>query len=147
MYDWLRLDLDGKVRPLNIERAFANLQFERKGTRVQAELIAQPQVIAAGDNWQIVHLPTHPEHFYDVHRLEFAAQITQETAGSVHVLNVVEGEGVRLITANGREAQFSLAETFIVPAATGQYRLVNVGHLTAKVIKAFIKTGWQDYEQ
>jgi hypothetical protein len=39
MYDWLRLDLDGKPRSLNIERAFENLYFDRQGERIPAEFV------------------------------------------------------------------------------------------------------------
>jgi mannose-6-phosphate isomerase class I len=139
MYDWQRLDLNGKPRPLNIDRAFANLNFERKGDKVQAELVSKPVVLAQGDDWQIVHLPTHAEHFYDVHRLEFASGIEVDTNGSCHVLNLVEGEGIMLVTANGMQQAFSYAETFVVPAAAGHYRLVNAGSSPVKVIKAFMK--------
>ena len=79
LYDWLRLDLEGKPRPLNIERAFENLYFERKGARAQAELISKPVLLAEGDGWQVVHLPTHPEHFYDVHRFEFSHAVEAAT--------------------------------------------------------------------
>ncbi len=71
MYDWLRLDLDGKPRPLNIERAFDNLVFDRKGKKVQQELVSTPRMLSQGDGWKIIHLPTHVEHFYDVVRIEF----------------------------------------------------------------------------
>ncbi len=47
MYDWMRLDLDGRPRPLNIDRAFDNLYFERQGAMVPAELISQPRQVAS----------------------------------------------------------------------------------------------------
>lgn len=139
MYDWLRLDLGGKPRPLNIDRAFQNLDFTRQGERVKAELVSQPTVIETGDDWRVVHLPTHAEHFYDVHRLEFATATDVITAGSPHVPSLVEGKAVTLETADGKRQRFHYAETFVVPAAAGRYRLINEGDDPAWVIKAFMK--------
>jgi len=139
MYDWMRLDLDGRPRTLNIDRAMANLQFDRKGDRIRCEFIAQPRVIASGDDWQVVHLPTHEQHFYDVHRLEFDTSIDVNMDGSFHVMNLVEGSSIVLETAHGMQQRFNYAETFVIPAAAGRYRLVNEGEGRAMVVKAFMK--------
>ncbi|TZF83236.1 hypothetical protein FW774_13180 [Pedobacter sp. BS3] len=139
MYDWLRLDLNGKPRPINLEHAFNNLRFDRKGDRVVKELISHPQVIAEGSDWQLIHLPTHQEHFYDVHRIEFDSELTIETEDCCHVLMLVEGSTVSVNTANGMSVYFHYAETFVVPAAAKAYTLTNMGQSRAKVIKAFLK--------
>ncbi len=142
MYDWMRLDLDGKPRPINIERAFDNLRFERKGDYVQQNLISKPIVLEEGKNWRLIHLPTHADHFYDVHRFEFKGSIKASTNGSCHVLSLVEGSTVLLKTKNGREHQFNYAETFVIPAAAGEYELINEGQNEIKVVKAFIKEAY-----
>lgn len=139
MYDWMRLDLEGNLRPMNIERAFQNLYFERKGDRVRQELVSKPTQIAAGEDWQLIHLPTHPVHFYDVHRFEFSGTVQAETNGSCHVMSLVEGKTVILETANGMRQRFNYAETFVVPAAAGSYRLISEDGQPVKVIKAFVK--------
>ena len=139
MYDWLRLDLDGKPRPINIEHAFNNLDFSRRGHCVQQELISKPAVLEQGAGWQLIHLPTHPEHFYDVHRIEFDNEITVKTDNSCHVLMLVEGQSVTIETADGTKQEYAYAETFVVPAAAGSYELINRGKSRAKVIKAFLK--------
>jgi len=139
MYDWMRLDLDGNPRPLNIERAFQNLYFDRKGERVRQELVSKPTVLQTGHNWQLVHLPTHSEHFYDVHRFEFSDTVEATTGGSCHIMSLVEGQSVILETANGMRQHFNYAETFVVPAAAGSYRLISPDKQPVKVIKAFVK--------
>jgi mannose-6-phosphate isomerase class I len=139
MYDWLRLDLDGNPRPINIDHAFNNLDFERKGSLVKTELIAKPRVIEEYAGFRLVHLPTHPEHFYDVHRIEFDKDVLIETNDCCHVMMLVEGQAVCLETADGSRHQFAFAETFVIPAAAQNYRLINLGKTTAKVIKAFLK--------
>ncbi len=139
MYDWMRLDLDGKPRPLNIDRAFANLYFDRKGSRVPAEFISQPRVSDRGPGWELIHQPTHRNHFYDVHRYKFSASVDVHNDGSCHVLSLVEGRSVLLETANGARQQFHFAETFVVPAAAGSYRLTSEDGAEIQVVKAFVK--------
>ncbi len=139
MYDWVRSGLDGKPRPINIDHAFNNLNFERKGGRVQQELISKPAIINEGKGWQLIHLPTHAEHFYDVHRMEFDQKFAAETNQSCQVMMLVEGQAVLLETPDGTKQEFAYAETFVVPAAAKSYVLTNLGKGRAKVVKAFLK--------
>ena len=138
MYDWQRLDLEGNPRPLNIDRAFENLNFERKGQVVQDTLISKPYVAESGKDWKTVHLPTHPDHFYEIYRYEFENEVSIPTHNQCHVLMLVEGTAITL-ESNMVSENFYYAETFAVPAAAKTYRLVNKGTETAKVIMAFVK--------
>ena len=139
MYDWLRPDLDGKPRPLNINRGMENLYFKRKGENVRYELICKPQLIEKGDDWELEHLETHPTHFYDVHRYKFKERILVKTDNKCHVLNLVDGENIIVETLNGIRMNINYAETFIVPAAAKEYILINLSDQPAMVVKAFVK--------
>ena len=147
MYDWLRLDLQGKPRPLNIQRAFDNLYFDRRGAAVERELISQPTLLEAGEDWKIYHLSTHASHFYDVHRMEFDTAIRAHTDGSPHLLMLVEGTSIKLETCNGKSHRLNYAETFLVPAAAECYRLLNEGSAPAKVVKAYLKADWAEPDE
>lgn len=140
LYDWVRPDLDGRPRPLNIARGLANLDFDRRGETIAAEFISHPKLIATGDGWRLSHLPTHRDHFYDVHRIELdaGASYALHTNDSVQVVSLVDGPQIDVQTGQ-QTRQFCYAETFIVPAGA------NVATFRAeapvKLVIASIKPG------
>src|SRR3546814_4303669 len=91
LYDWLRMDLDGKLRPLNIKRGLENLDFSRSGNRVKPELISVPRLLEAGNDWKLLELSTHPEQFYRFQTLEFGGEVSLDTAGLETVLYMSDG--------------------------------------------------------
>jgi hypothetical protein len=54
-------------------------------------------------------------------------------------LSLVAGKSVLLETASGARQRFHYAETFVVPAAAGSYRLTSEDGSELHVVKAFIK--------
>lgn len=139
MYDWLNMDLDGKPRPLNIRRAMENLCFDRKGEKIRKEHVCHPVLMEKGTDWELWHMPTHPKHSYDVHRYKIGTEVSVNTEGKCHVLNLVEGETAYVVTENGKTFHLSYAETLVISAAAGSYRIVNTSGREIMMVKAFMK--------
>ncbi len=142
LYDWLRSALDGRPRPLNIERAFANLDFALQGDAVRA-LLSRPLTLRDDVDCRVEQLPTHQRHFYDIFRLTLRRAIDCCTDGSPQVLMVTAGEGV-LLHAEGlaEPRRFNFAETFIVPAACETFRLSACGDDLVTVVRACLRRSW-----
>ncbi len=139
MYDWQRPDLDGKPRPLNIDRGMINLFFDRKGDYVGKNLIAKPKLLDTGSDWVLFHLPTHETHSYDVHRYHFQSTIDILTNNKCLVMSLTEGQRIDIETMNGFKATYCYAETFVIPAAAKSIRITNNSSSGAVLVKAFMK--------
>ncbi len=92
MYDWLRMDLNGRPRNLNIDRAGENLFFDRKGEYVSEQLKSKPVLLSEGKAGAQWHLPTHETHLYDVMRYTIRSSVDIHTGNKCLVMNLVEGQ-------------------------------------------------------
>lgn len=138
LYDWLREDLDGGFRPVHIDHAFANLDPRRRGEAIATDVRPEPRRLRGDDGGSEWELSGLPELFFSVHRHEIETVLSDDTAGRFHVLNVVAGGPVVVVHGDG-EHPLAYAETLLVPAAVGRYRIVNRGQRPARVVKAFVR--------
>jgi mannose-6-phosphate isomerase class I len=137
-YDWLRRDLDGRLRPVHLTHAFSNLDARRSGDSVRSELIPEPRSLRQGAGWSELELGRHPDLFFAVHRLDFDEAAEDDTAGRFHVLNLVAGEEIEIESEVGVVHDLSYAETIVVPASVGRYRLRRLKGGACKVVKALV---------
>jgi len=139
IYDYLRRDLQGNLRPINIQRAFSNIRFERRKNWVRENLIAKPKLVGSGPGWEKYVLYDKPFTFYEVHRLEFEREYEMDTADRAFAVNLVEGRQIEIITGNGRKNILSFIESMVIPAATGHIKFVNTSGVPCKLLLVFVK--------
>lgn len=141
IYDYLRKDLNGQLRPINVDRAFENIRFERRPAWVRENLLARPRLLREGRGWREFVLMDRPEFFYNIHRVEFEHEYSFSTEGFGYAVNLVEGEQISVIAENRNQYTLSYLESMIIPAAAGTMRLVNKGSRPCKLILVYVRPG------
>ncbi|WP_295367722.1 mannose-6-phosphate isomerase [uncultured Prevotella sp.] len=144
LWDWQRLGLDGKPRPINVERGKCVVDWKRDTEYVYNHLANQVTLVAEGDGWCEERTGLHPNEFIETRRHWFSKTVTHNTHGSVNVLNLVEGDEAVVKSPTGAFEPFVVhyAETFIVPACVGQYTITPCGDTAGKqyaTIKAYVR--------
>ena len=142
LYDYLRPDLNGKLREIHSAHAFnmANKYPHRTTLWVKKEIIQKPRIIRKGRNWAEYLLGKFKDMVFEVHRFEFKTTIEDDTKEVPHVLSMVKGERVLIQSRVFRERQFVLnfSETVIVPACFGKYVIINQGNAPCHVLKTIV---------
>ena len=61
------------------------------------------------------------------------------TEGRCHLLMLVDGKSLTVQTSQGKTYVLHYAETFVLPAAAGEYTLTNTDTSPIIIIKSFLK--------
>lgn len=144
LWDWGRLGLDGRPRPINIGHGRNVIQWDRTESWVRKEILNQVVLVAEGDGWREEHTGLHEREFIETRRHWFTKPVLHHTDGSVNVLNLVEGEEAIVESPSGFFEPFIVhyAETFIIPEAVGEYIIRPYGEsegTECATIKAFVR--------
>lgn len=141
IYDHLRPDLNGVMRPIHVRHAFNVIKWFRRKKWVDENLRQQPQHVRSGDGWAEYLIGDRREFFHLVFRMDFDNQIIDDTAGKFHVLCLVQGDSVIISSLDDPEKKlkFDYSETIIVPACFGRYRIENQGDAPCKIAKARLR--------
>jgi mannose-6-phosphate isomerase class I len=145
LWDWGRLGLDGKPRPINIEHGEKVIQWDRRETWTKKNLLDRVEKVSEGEGWTEERTGLHEFQFIETRRYWFKNKVSHNTNGGVNVINLVEGREVIVESPFGRFEPYIIhyAETFIVPAAVGDYTITPYGESAGKqcaVLKAFVRT-------
>jgi mannose-6-phosphate isomerase class I len=146
LWDWGRLGLDGQPRPINIDHGKQVIQWERTETWVREELVNHIRLIEDSEGVREERTGLHEREFIETRRHWFTQAVAHHTGGSVNVLNLVEGKEVTVESPNNAFEPFVVhyVETFIVPAAVGDYIVRPSGESEGQLcatIKAFVRHG------
>jgi mannose-6-phosphate isomerase class I len=146
LWDWGRLGLNGLPRPIHLDHGIANIAWDRQTDWVKQNLINRVELVSKGRGWTQERTGLHALEFIETRRNWFTGKAPHDTNGTVNVLNLIEGREAIVESRNGAFDPFVVhyAETFIVPAAVGEYTIrpseESEGPLCG-TIKAFVRSG------
>jgi mannose-6-phosphate isomerase class I len=145
LWDWARMGLDGKPRPIHLGFGAENIQWNRTTGWTELNLVNRIEPIAEGDGWREEKTGLHQREFIETRRHWFTKPVPHSTDGGVNVLNLVGGEEIVVESPTQSFDAFIVhfAETFIVPAAVGSYVIRPHGPSAGKecvTIKAYVRT-------
>jgi mannose-6-phosphate isomerase len=120
LYDWGRMGLDGKPRPLHVEKSLA-----------VARLDSLPEIKhTTGNSLPVVDIVQSAYFTTMLHQMNprNGTQITLDTNGwQFHILTCVEGWVT--VEAGDTQLQVNTGQTALIPACLGRYKLSGTGRI------------------
>ncbi len=137
LWDWARVDLDGKPRPINLEHAKNVINFQRDTKFVHEELYNNFETISDVEE----KTGLHSLEFIETRRFNTEKEITHENLGSVNVLNVVGENDIVLFSKEGKfeDLIYHHGETFVIPDYVRKYSIKPLNGEKISYIKAYVR--------
>lgn len=144
LWDWGRIGLDGRPRPVHINHGKENIQLSRTTDWVKENLINNVQVLEETESYKEERTGLHELEFIETRRHWFKESVELDTKGSVNMLNLIEGDTAVVESVDGSFEPYEVhyGETFIIPAQLEKYKITPVGNTDKKklgLIQAFVR--------
>jgi mannose-6-phosphate isomerase class I len=144
LWDWGRLGMDGRPRPINIEHGKNNIQWDRTTEWTRQNLVNRIEKVGEGEGWLEERTGLHEWEFIETRRHWFTGTVMHDTCHGVNVICLVEGREavVESPACAFRPFVSHYAETFIVPASVGAYTIRPYGGSVGKrcaTLKAYVR--------
>ena len=146
MYDYMRKDLEGNLRPIHTYHGDKVLRRDFRESWVKENLIQSPRTIRKCGGFEEYTVGEHELLYFSLRNVRFPERYTDETTDRFHVLVLVEGEKclIRSLTDPTRCFRQNYLDMVIVPAGFGPYEVINEGVGVVTMHKTLLKDGYEN---
>ena len=142
LWDWGRVGLDGKPRPVHLEHGEKVIQWDRTTKWVKENLVNAVYEIEKNEHYIEEHTGLHELEFIETRRYWLEDEVTIKTNHTVNMLNLIEGSQVIVESPSAAFEPYVVhyGETFIIPASIDEYTIrKNVLNEKVGIIKAYVR--------
>lgn len=143
LWDWGRVGLDGKPRPVHIEHGKQVIQWDRTTSWVKENLVNAVYEVENNEHYIEEHTGLHELEFIETRRYWINDEVTIQTKNTVNMLNLIEGSEILIESPINQFEPYIIhyAETFIIPANVKEYRMraINKDEKIG-VIRAYVRS-------
>jgi mannose-6-phosphate isomerase class I len=141
LYDWNRVGIDGKPRPININHGEKVIQWDRTTNWVKDNLVNNIDILK-DNGYLLEHTGLHELEFIETRRYTTTKKIELDINNNFCQCNLVDGQSAIIESLENKFEPYVVhyAETFILPASIGKFS-IKPGEDTKeiKVIQAYVR--------
>ena len=138
LWDWGRLGMDGKPRPIHIDDGERVIAWERTTDWVRENLVNALAPVSEDEDCTVTHTGLHELEPIETRAIDIRGTYHGNTNSELHVFNLVEGHSARVSSPTDawepREVHY--AETVFVPASAGAFDVTSADGSPIRILEA-----------
>lgn len=143
IYDYMRLDITGKPRPLHTKLAEQALVFDRDAEWVRENIAFPPKIFSEGEGWQEYLIGRFESIYFETHRIEMETGSTYrgKNTDGFTVITIVDGETARIQSAVDSSFYYdaNYLDVVVIPASIRNYEVIGTGKQPVMLHKTFVR--------